>query len=495
MADNVAEIQDHASALAFLFSRINYERVPMTPYGSRQFKLDRMRRLVQRVGNPERAFPAIHIAGTKGKGSTAVMVAAALAAAGYRTGLYTSPHFERLEERLVVDGRPCAEEELVALVAHLHPVVAELDREADAAGDWQGPTFFEITTAAALLHFQRRQVDCAVLEVGLGGRLDSTNVCHSALSMVTSISFDHMQQLGTTLTSIAREKAGIIKPAVPVVTGVTEEEPLAVIRQLALQNGSRLLELGRDFRFAHRPGRSGIAGPLAASNLGNGLDYEEEVDGGRLELRDVRIGLLGRHQAANASVALASLQQLRRDGWRLNEGAIRRGLSEAYCPARIEIVSDWPVTVLDAAHNPASIGALLDTLNQLFDRRPRVLVFAASFDKDTRGMLDLLLPQFEHVILTRYLNSPRAADPAELTAMSSSIKADRDLSRLRLHARPDPCSAWQLVEQLVSPAHLICVTGSFFLAAEMRPFSTKAAGRSSARHGPDQAAVPRCDGK
>ena len=176
------EITDYRSASEFLFGRINYERTRRVPYRSRRFKLDRMRQLMARVGNPERAFPAVHIAGTKGKGSTAGMIASTLSTAGYRTGLYTSPHLHRLEERFVVDGHPCSENELVALLSRLQGAVIALDDEARGRGELQGPTYFEITTAAALLHFRDRGVDCAVLEVGLGGRLDSTNVCHPMVS-------------------------------------------------------------------------------------------------------------------------------------------------------------------------------------------------------------------------------------------------------------------------------------------------------------------------
>ena len=246
-------IRDYQSASDFLFGRINYERTPGVPYRSRRFKLHRMRQLAARLGHPEQAFPAIHIAGTKGKGSTAAMVASVLAAAGYRIGLYTSPHLYRLEERFVVDGRPCDEETIISLLARLQPIVLELDEQARQQGDPQGPTYFEITTAAALVHFRDQQVDAAVLEVGLGGRLDSTNICLPVVTAITSISFDHTRQLGTTLAAIAREKAGIIKPGIPLITGVTQPEPFGVIEQIARDHDAELLALGRDFDFDYLP--------------------------------------------------------------------------------------------------------------------------------------------------------------------------------------------------------------------------------------------------
>ena len=465
-------IRDYQSAAEFLFGRINYERTRRIPYRSRNFRLDRMRELAARLGHPERAFPAVHIAGTKGKGSTAAMAASVLGAAGYRTGLYTSPHLHRLEERFVVDGQPCDEATLVSLLSRLQGPVLDLDAEALRAGDQLGPTYFEITTAAALLHFRDRQVDAAVLEVGLGGRLDSTNICHPVLSIITSISLDHTRQLGKTLAAIAREKAGIIKPGVPVVTGVTDPEPFGVIAQIAGRQHAELLALGRDFTFdywsdlpAADPNDARVPG------LCGGLDYREEVDGQRTEFSRVPLGLLGRHQAANASVAIAACRRLSRQGWRLDETTIRAGIARAHCPARIEILSQAPTIILDTAHNPASVAALMELILERFPGVPRVLVFATSTDKDAPTMLQQLLPHFTHVVFTRYLNNPRATDPDQLLAQAQSIQQSLGLTQLTLHLRPGPEAAWRLVESLATPAHLVCITGSFFLAAEARQYA------------------------
>jgi dihydrofolate synthase / folylpolyglutamate synthase len=223
------EVCDYASAVDFLFSRINYERAAHIPYAS-DFKLSRMRRLLAHLGDPHLSLKAIHIAGTKGKGSTAAMVASILQAAGKRTGLYTSPHLARVEERLTVDGNLCEASQFVDLVAEVQRAAARLQQDSGPAADsGDDPTFFEVTTALAFLHFARQRVDAAVLEVGLGGRLDSTNVCLPQVCIITSISFDHMRQLGNTLAAIASEKAGIIKSGVPVVSGVTSGEARAVI--------------------------------------------------------------------------------------------------------------------------------------------------------------------------------------------------------------------------------------------------------------------------
>jgi dihydrofolate synthase / folylpolyglutamate synthase len=470
MSDHFPDIHDYRSALAFLFGRINYERTGHVPYRSRRFKLERMRRLAARLGHPEGAFPAIHVAGTKGKGSTAAMIASVLSTAAYRTGLYTSPHLNRLEERFVVDGRPCTPDELVGLLAHLQPAVRELDELAWQSGEHQGPSYFEITTAAALVHFRNRQVDCAVLEVGLGGRLDSTNICHPVVSVITSISFDHMRQLGRTLAAIAGEKAGIIKRRVPVVTGVVQREPRAVIERTAAEHDAPLLALGSAFDFEYLPNVG--ASELMSEGAGDwlcGLDYRDRLEGGEYRLPRVVLGMLGRHQASNAAVALATLRRLRQAGWRVEESVMRQGLAQTRCPSRIEILSRAPTIILDAAHNPASITALLELLDERFPREPRVLVFATSTDKEARTMLDLLLPHFDRVVLTRYSDNPRSADPVELARLSRAIQRARGLESLSVHVGSDPRAAWELVQTFLTADQLVCITGSFFLAGEMRP--------------------------
>jgi dihydrofolate synthase/folylpolyglutamate synthase len=464
MRDDRTPIQDHASALEFLFDRIDYERTRSVPYHARRFKLDRMVRLLELLGNPGQGVPIVHIAGTKGKGSTAQMVASVLNAAGFRTGLYTSPHLEQLEERFRVAGQQCSPDQLVELLSTIQPAVRQMDQEAAASGDRHGPTYFEITTAASLLHFRRQKADVAVLEVGLGGRLDSTNVCTPVVSVITSISFDHMKQLGNSLAKIAGEKAGIIKPAVPVVTGVTASEPLQVIARRAEQLGAPLLALEQDFRFEFFADRDD-GGQRDAALPVSRINYAECVNGNAWHINNLRLGMLGRHQAANAAVAVATLSQLRRAEWQISDEAIQHGLRAARCPARIEVISQRPVVVLDAAHNEASVAALLRVLNDYYPSIPRVLVFASSVDKDAPAMLKQLLPQFEHVVLTRYMNNPRAAAPQQLEAMVRELQI---VAGPKLHVAADPKAAWALVQTLVTPNHLVCVAGSFFLAAEMR---------------------------
>ena len=446
------------AVLQFLYQRIDYERALAVPYGTQGFRLERMRELLDRLGSPQEGMPIVHVAGTKGKGSTTVMIAAALTAAGYRTGAFTSPHLHRVEERFALDGSPCSAEELVALVEHVAPVVLAMDRAAAERGaEDSGPTYFEITTALALLHFAWRKANAAVLEVGMGGRLDSTNVCQPLVAVITSISFDHTRQLGNTLKAIAGEKAGIIKPGVPVVSGVLDAEPREVIRQVCRDRGCRLAELGVDFDYQYYPPQG-----LETAALPGRVDFRYPAWKGQFSLRDIVLALAGRHQAANAAVAIAVLAELSRTGWDIPERAIREGLAGVTWPARAEVLSRRPVIIVDATHNLASVDALIRLLHDSFSVRRRLLVFATTQDKDVRGMLHCILGQFDHIVFTRYLNNPRSVPPEELNRIAEQ------LTGRRYQVCSQPAEAWDAVRLLAAPDDLICVTGSFFIAAEMR---------------------------
>lgn len=494
-------------AIAWLYGRINYEQTPPARRGRHSLKLERMRELLVRLGEPGLAIPTVHIAGTKGKGSTAAMIASVLQAAGLCTGLFTSPHLEQIEERFCVDGRNADQAEFVDLAETIRPVVDEMDMACRARGVF-GPTFFEICTAMALLHFERQQVDAMVLEVGLGGRLDSTNVCRPNVAIITSISYDHTRQLGKTLGKIAREKAGIIKPGVPVVSGVTVDEPRQVIEEIAAERGSRLVQLGRDFSYAYHAAAFGEhAGALLDS-----FHYSESVEPRRTnsswggwclrsadppENRATRepqvhaagglptgstaaplaggtaaglpLPLLGEHQAANAAVALAAIGELVRQGWSISPSALRQGLAQVRVPARAEVVRGRPTVILDTAHNVASIDALVSLFGTHFSAERRHLIFAATQDKDVRGMLAAILPLFDTVGLTRYASNPRGVSVAELAEVAGRCRSTLDPAR-RPHVfkHDSPCDAWHATQTTAAPEDLICITGSFFLAAELR---------------------------
>ena len=429
---------------------------PALIYGARQFRLDRMHRLLAAVGNPHQGMPIVHVAGTKGKGSTAAMIAAVLTTAGYRTGLFTSPHLVDLEERIVIDGLRCTADDLVELVDRIRPVVDAMDAEAASSADDCCPTYFELTTLMALLNFAEKRVQAAVLEVGMGGRLDSTNVCTPQVSVITSISFDHTKQLGNTLAEIAYEKAGIVKPGVPAVSGVTHQEPRGVIERRCAERGSRLVQLGRDFEYRYFPPH------LVDHYAGCGkFDFQPREPAARA-YHGLQVGLLGAHQAANAAVAVATIVELQKQGWAISDDALRTGLASVRPPARVEVIGRHPTVILDSAHNVASVAALLATLAESFAPQRRILIFATTQDKDVPGMMSLLLPRFDCVLLTRYANNPRGVPVEELLRIACELGAQH------CRAFVDAASAWDFARNVLTVDHLLCVTGSFFIAAEVR---------------------------
>ncbi len=465
----LARVETYESAVRFLLDRIDFERIPAVPYRTREYKLDRMRELLRRLGDPHQHLKIIHVAGTKGKGSTAAMLSSIFVAAGYRTGKFTSPHLDRLEERVAIDEMPCSPEELAELVGLIRPVVETMDR----AVEWQaanghpgarGPTYFELTTALAILHFARCSVDVAILEVGMGGRLDSTNVCIPVCCVITSISFDHTKQLGNTLARIAREKAGIIKPGVPVISGVVQDEPRSEIARIAHSRGAPLRQLGDGFSFRYAPPHDADCDDPRGT-----LDYFDREQG--TQLVGLTLGLLGRHQAANAAVALATIGQLQQLGWRVPEEAVRTGLANVRCRTRVEVVCRNPTVIVDAAHNVASIDALLATLDESFTgtHAHRVLVFATTQEKDVRGMLQRLLPRFDQIVFTRYMNNPRGVPPQELLELAGDVESSLIQPTARnWQLASTPAAARTAASRLATSESLVCVTGSFFIAAEMR---------------------------
>ncbi len=444
---------DYLESLAYLYGRLNYERVGM-PRIPAELRLGRMRRLLRRLGDPQDAAPIVHVAGTKGKGSTAALIAAGLSASGIRTGLFCSPHLHRLEERFRVDGHDATAAELVTLTDALRPVVAAIDAENVAAGHLhRGPTFFEITTAMGLLHFARSGARAIVLEVGLGGRLDSTNVVRPVVAVVTNISIDHTRQLGHTLAAIAGEKAGIFKRGRPAVSGETHPEPRAVIREAARDRRAPLRELDTDFGFDYTP----PAPPLTAPTPGR-----VTVRTWRSTWGPIALSVLGAHQAHNAAVALATLEVLAEQGLPVERDAVARGFAGLRLPARVEVLGTAPWVIIDGAHNVASAIALAETLRTSVPPVPRTLVFGTTRDKDLYGQLRVLLPGTDRLIATRYVENPRAVSPDEVADAVRALGGPEPL------LAPDPASALALARRETPADGLICVTGSLFLAAEAR---------------------------
>jgi dihydrofolate synthase/folylpolyglutamate synthase len=441
----------YQESLDYLYGRLNYERLGM-PKAATELRLGRMRRLLRRLGDPQDGLNIVHVAGTKGKGSTSAMLAAALTAAGVRTGLFCSPHLHALEERFNLDGRCATREEIVALTEVVRPAAAELD-----AGDphprHRGLTFFEITTAMGLLHFARKQAGAVVLEVGLGGRLDSTNVVRPVVSAITSISYDHTRLLGNTLGAIAQEKAGILKRGRPAVSGVRSGEARTAIERVARQRHATLHVLGDDFDYEYLP----PAAPLVRPEAGRVRVQTWRTDWGTFDLP-----LFGAHQAHNAAVAMATLDVLAEQGLAVNRAAVVHGFAALHFPARVEVLGADPWLVIDGAHNVASAEALAETLQTCFPPTRRTLVFGTTRDKDLWGQLRALLPMFDTLIAARYVENPRAVNPEDVAAAMEALGG-----RVAAIAA-DPAEALAAARRLTPSGGLICVTGSLFLAAEAR---------------------------
>jgi dihydrofolate synthase/folylpolyglutamate synthase len=448
----------YEQALAFWYGRINYEHKSPT---AGDFKLDRMRALLRVLGDPHERLRIVHVAGSKGKGSTCTMLASVLRCAGYRAGLFTSPHLVRVEERIQVDNEPVTPEQLAVLLDDVRAAIEKSGLE---------PTFFEVATAAGFLQFVRRRVDVAVLEVGLGGRLDSTNVCQPLVAVITSISHDHTQLLGTQLASIASEKAGIVKPHRLVVSGATVPDARDVIARICHERHAPLWQLGEHFRYSYRPGKV-----TAESTRWPSVRVEvpalpgvlrTEYSGRDSQPRDLELSLLGEHQAANAAVAVAVVARLRAEGLHVPDAAIRSGLVRVQWPARLEVVSRRPFVVLDCAHNVASAIALVRTLETSFPPVRRLLVFACSSDKDLAGMFRVLAPHFHHAFLTAYRSGTRSVPPGQLASIL------REVADLPCTSHATAADAWHAACAAAGPDDLTCITGSVFLAGELRPLLT-----------------------
>ncbi len=423
---------DYREALQWIHSR---ERFGIKP------GLDRIRYILGELSDPHRVLKVIHIGGTNGKGSTAAFAASVLREAGFKTGLYTSPYLESFTNRMAVDGRDVTADTLTDLVEQVKPVVDGISQQDDLGP----PTEFEVVTALALLYFARAGVDYLVLEVGLGGRLDATNVVEKPLvSVITNVSLEHADILGDTVAKIAAEKAGIIKEGSPVLTASNDPEVLEVVRRAAAAKRSPLYRVGMDFTFV--PGAKSLQGQYFAYR------------GRELSLDNLFIPLLGEHQVQNAVTALAALELA---GLRIPEDTLRRGFKATSWPGRLEILREDPLVVIDAAHNPGSMASLSRALEDYFPRGNRVLVLGILGDKSIPEMLKNIVPVADKFVVTRALHFTRAAEPE---AVAAEV---RRLTSKPVEAVPDLGEALRRGRELAEGGTL-CVTGSFYTISEAR---------------------------
>ena len=438
-------LTNYAQAIEYLYKRTDYEKESHVRYNVTTFSLDRMEHLLALVGNPHKKLDTAHVAGTKGEGSTATMLAKMLEANGYTVGLYTSPHVVHLHERIAVNSQMIEEREMLGLLNRLHGPIERLAKKGEA------PTFFEIMTAIAFLYFVDKEVDIAVIETGLGGRLDSTNVICPKVIGITSLSIDHQQQLGGTLDSIAREKAGVFKPGIPIVT--VEQDPVAmkVLKTHALSVKAPLSVTGGDIDFSFRFETSREHGPHTRICLTTPTSKFEHL----------RVPLHGRHQAINCGLALAMLDRLKACGFQIDNDKAARGLQEVTLPGRMEMICEDPRIMIDGAHNAASIRALIHAIGQNIPYDSMVMIFGCNSDKDIDGMLREVQYGADKVIFTRS-NSPKATSPQDLAERFSEI------SHKMCQTSSSLGEALQLARSAIGKEDLVVITGSFYLIGQAK---------------------------
>jgi len=425
---------NYESALEFILSRSDYERWPGYNYASR-FDLRRMEELLARLGEPHHSARSVHIAGSKGKGSTAAMIASGLTAAGYSTGLYTSPHLHTFRERIKVAGKPITQRELAKVITRIKPQAEAVEQQCD----YGELTTFELLTAAAFLYFQQKSVGFQVLETGLGGRLDATNVVAPEVCVITSISLDHQEVLGNTIAEIATEKAGIIKSGSIVVSSPQAPDAEAVIKETCLKKGARLLQLGNDITWQK----------ISSSLSGQSLEVR-----GRKGCYRFTIPLLGDYQLDNAATAVAVLELLG-----LSREIIESGLEKTRWPGRLQILGRRPMMVVDGAHNSNSTKKLGEALRQHFQFDRILFIIGLSGDKDVSGIIAELVPLADIVIATRSCH-PRAVSP-------EAIAAEFARRGVKTEVADDVGQAVALARTKAGRRDLICGTGSLFLVAEV----------------------------
>ena len=410
-----------------------------------KFDLANMRVILHALDHPERAWPSAIVAGTNGKGSTCAMLASILTSAGYRTGLYSSPHLVRVNERIRLDGNDISDEDFAAAFSEVEGAVSRLLIEGGLA---QRPSFFEFLTATAFVHFARAQVEFAVLEVGMGGRLDATNTVEPEVAVITNVELDHVEYLGSTHAAIAAEKAGVIRGGKPVVSGCRHPEAAAVVRHRCAELGADLIELpsfARLIDLGHDDGRYSFGLAL------NGTRFAA-----------LRSSLRGRFQVENASAAAAAAWKLATRGWRIPPAAVTEGIARASWPGRLEICAARPLTFLDGAHNPAAAAAVAEFIRSELAGKPLTLVYASMRDKAIEEVAGALFPLASEIYLTRTA-LPRAATPEELLARAGSLAGS---APIRLVA--DPALALRQARTASAPEGVVLAAGSLFLVGAIK---------------------------
>ena len=434
---------EYDEILDYLYSFVDYSLTRQLRYSPEKFNLDRMRTLMEKLGNPQASFPIVHIAGTKGKGSTSAFIASVLQRAGYKVGLYTSPHLHDYAERIQVNREPIRHLDLIDEINILKRFIAEVPEI----------TTFEITTAVAFHYFAREKVDIGVIEVGLGGRLDATNIIDPLVSVITSLSYDHMNILGDTIEKIAGEKAGIIKEGRPVVIAPQGyEQTYAILNSVAKSHNSPYIQVNKTIDYGSK--KHSLDGQEIALRM---LDHPGRT-------KTLNISLLGFHQIENAATAYCVLNELKKQGFKIVEDDVKKGFASANWPCRFEIIMHKPLVVIDSAHNADSAKKLASTVQEYLPGQKITLIFGASEDKDFKGMFDSLLPISDVIIMTKSIH-PRAMEPEKLKQLAN------ELGRKAMSV--------ETLEEALAQAfdnkkdNVILITGSIFVAAAAKEIIQK----------------------
>ena len=445
-------------ALDYLYSFVDYSLKHSSELAKADFSLDRMFALMASLGDPQKKYPIIHVAGTKGKGSTSALCASALQAAGYKVGLYTSPHLEDYIERIQVNGQPISYADLVDLVEEIKPHVAKIPKL----------TTFEITTALAFMAFAKQNVNAAVIEVGLGGRLDATNVVTPKVSVITSLSMDHMAVLGDTLAKIAGEKAGIIKEGVPVVSSIQKPEALEVLERVARKKRASLTVLGRDVWYSDSD-QLGLEKQFLRVIKPKGAltdvvpwitSSNSPLHKTKQQVLNLEIPLLGQHQVDNAATAATALWILRSTGFEISDESIQKGFSQVKWPARFEVARREPPVIFDSAHNDDSFAKLSETLETYFPGRQVTLIFGASEDKNIPGMFREMKSKIKKLIVTR-ADHPRALEVEKIQQLADQAGVGHEA------VTPVSSALARALELSAKDGSIVLSAGSMFVTAEV----------------------------
>ena len=439
--------QSYQESLDFIYSFVDFSMKRHVDDSHHFFKLDRMRKFAELLDNPQDNYPSIHVTGTKGKGSVAALCASALQAAGYKVGLYTSPHLQEFTERIQINGMEIDKAELVALVNRLRPLTQQVPEI----------TTFELTTALGFLYFAEQQVDIAVIEVGLGGRLDATNIINPLVSVITPISYDHRAVLGDTLTEIAYEKGGIIKPGKPVVLSPQQSESEKELLRIAAERKAPITQVEKAYSYSEVAHNLDGQEMIITCRLMNNVKAPLSLAAEPLRLH---LPLLGMHQVQNAATAFAALDTIAQNGMALSPQAVAQGFAQVTWPARFEILRKEPPLVIDSAHNGDSMRRLRQTLDEYFPGRAFILIFGASADKELDDMFREILPRVESVITTQSVH-PRAANPQELARRIAPYN-------IPVQAINPAEAALSKALELAGSEKGIIVAGSIFIAAAIR---------------------------